>query len=127
MEYRIEGKTLPVVICRLNAGETMVTERGSISWMSPNMKMETIAGGGLGRALGRMFAGGPVPKPPYRPGRPGHDRLCLQLPGDIRAFEIGPGRELVVQKSGCPAAAWPEPSAPLFPPGNSKQALCGRP
>lgn len=45
MEYRIEGKPLPVVICQLAAGETMITERGSMSWMSPNMKMETTTGG----------------------------------------------------------------------------------
>ena len=36
MEYRIEGKPLPVVICQLSAGETMITERGSMSWMRPN-------------------------------------------------------------------------------------------
>ena len=57
MKYRIEGETLPVVICELEAGEAMITERGSMSWMSPNMKMETGSSGGLGRAFGRMFAG----------------------------------------------------------------------
>ena len=49
MQYKIEGDTLPVVICTLAAGETMITERGSMSWMSPNMKMETTSGGGLGK------------------------------------------------------------------------------
>ena len=53
MKYRIDGDTLPVVICELEAGEAMITERGSMSWMSPNMRMETTSGGGLGRALGR--------------------------------------------------------------------------
>ena len=43
MEYKIEGQPLPVVVCQLNAGENMVTERGSMSWMSPNMKMETTS------------------------------------------------------------------------------------
>ena len=57
MEYQIQGETLPVVICRLSAGETMITERGSMSWMSPNMQMETSTNGGLGKALGRMFSG----------------------------------------------------------------------
>ena len=57
MQYRIEGESLPVVICQLEAGETMITERGSMSWMSPNMAMETTTNGGLGKALGRMFAG----------------------------------------------------------------------
>ena len=41
MRYEIQGETLPVVICYLENGEMMITERGSMSWMSPNMKMET--------------------------------------------------------------------------------------
>ena len=101
MEYRIEGKPLPVVICQLSAGETMITERGSMSWMSPNMKMETTTGGGLGKALGRMFAGEAMFQNRYTAqGGPGMIAFASSFPGDIRAFEIGPGRELVVQKSG---------------------------
>ena len=57
MKYEIKGGELPVVICYLENGETMITERGSMSWMSPNMKMETTSNGGIGKALGRMFAG----------------------------------------------------------------------
>ena len=103
MEYRIEGKPLPVVVCQLNAGETMITERGSMSWMSPNMKMETTSNGGLGKALGRMFAGEALFQNRYTAqGGPGMIAFASSFPGDIRAFEIGPGRELVVQKSGLP-------------------------
>ena len=40
MRYEIKGDTLPVVVCYLENGERMITERGSMSWMSPNMKME---------------------------------------------------------------------------------------
>ena len=57
MKYEIKGGNLPVVICALQPGETMVTESGAMSWMSPNMKMETGAKGGLGGAFGRMFSG----------------------------------------------------------------------
>ena len=57
MKYSIEGNTLPVVICSLEANEQVITESGSMSWMSPNMKMETSSNGGLGKAFGRMFAG----------------------------------------------------------------------
>ena len=39
MRYEIKGDTLPVVICHLEAGERMITERGSMAWMSPNMKL----------------------------------------------------------------------------------------
>ena len=45
MKYNIQGEPMPVVICHLEAGESMITERGSMVWMSPNMKMETGAGG----------------------------------------------------------------------------------
>ena len=57
MQYQIAGETLPVVTCQLAAGETMITERGSMSWMTPNMKMETTTNGGLGKAFGRLLAG----------------------------------------------------------------------
>lgn len=46
-KYEILGGNLPVVVCELSAGESMITESGSMSWMSPNIKMETISGGGM--------------------------------------------------------------------------------
>jgi hypothetical protein len=57
MKYTIEGRADAGGDLRAGSGEQMMTERGSMSWMSPNMKMETTTGGGLGKALGRMFAG----------------------------------------------------------------------
>ena len=59
MRYEIVGETLPAVICTLEEGETMITEKGAMSWMSPNMKMETSTNGGIGKAFGRMFSGEP--------------------------------------------------------------------
>lgn len=105
MEYKIEGTPLPVAICQLQPGETMITERGSMSWMSPNMEMETTSGGGFGKALGRMFAGESLFLNRYTArGGPGLIAFASSFPGDIRAFEIGPGRELIVQKRGFLAA-----------------------
>ena len=101
MEYQIQGDTLPVVICQLSAGESMITERGSMSWMSPNMRMETSTNGGLGKALGRMFSGDSIFQNRYTAqGGPGMIAFASSFPGSIRAFEIGPGREMIVQKSG---------------------------
>ena len=101
MEYEIQGGTLPVVVCHLAAGEAMITERGSMSWMSPNMQMETSTNGGLGKALGRMFSGDSIFQNRYTArGGPGMIAFASSFPGSIRAFDIGPGRELVVQKSG---------------------------
>ena len=55
MRYEIKGDTLPVVVCYLENGERMITERGSMSWMSPNMKMETTSNGGIGKAFGSAY------------------------------------------------------------------------
>ncbi|MBO5372407.1 MAG: TIGR00266 family protein [Lachnospiraceae bacterium] len=99
MKYNIEGDSLPVVTCNLEAGERMITESGAMSWMSPNMKMETV-GGGVGKMLGRMFSGESLFLNHYTAmGGPGMIAFASSFPGSIRAFEIMPGRELVCQKS----------------------------
>ena len=101
MKYTIEGAPMPVAICELENGEQMMTERGSMSWMSPNMKMETTTGGGLGKALGRMFTGEAMFQNRYTAvGGPGMIAFASSFPGEILAFEISPSREVVVQKSG---------------------------
>ena len=100
MRYEIKGDTLPVVICHLEAGERMITERGSMAWMSPNMKMETSTNGGFGKAFGRMFSGEAMFQNIYTAqGGNGLIAFASSFPGSIKAFEIGPGREMVFQKS----------------------------
>ena len=99
MQYSIEGEPLPVVICNLDAGEKMITESGAMSWMSPNMKMETV-GGGVGKMFGRMLSGESLFLNNYTAmGGPGMIAFASSFPGSIRAFEIAPGREMVCQKS----------------------------
>ena len=105
MRYETKGETLPVVVCYLEGGEQMITERGSMSWMSPNMKMETTTGGGIGKAIGRMFAGEALFQNRYTAqGGNGLIAFASSFPGQIKAYEIGPGREIIVQKSGFLAA-----------------------
>ena len=101
MRYNIQGGNLPVVICELENGEQMITERGSMSWMSPNMSMETSGGGSIGKAFGRMFSGEAIFQNIYTAqGGPGMIALASSFPGSIRPMEITPGNDLVVQKSG---------------------------
>lgn len=99
MRYEIKGETLPVVICQLEDNESMITEGGGMAWMSPNMSMETSSNGGVGKALGRMFAGEAIFQNIYtaRNGR-GMIAFASSFPGSLRAFEIGPGKELICQK-----------------------------
>lgn len=100
MRYEIIGNSLPIVTCHLEAGEAMITERGSMCWMTPNMLMETGSNGGVGKALGRLFAGEALFQNRYTAqGGPGSISFASSFPGSIRAVEIAPGRELIVQKS----------------------------
>ena len=99
MKYSIEGAPLPVVICDLEAGESMITEKGAMSWMTPNMKMET-SGGGMGKMIGRMFSGENMFQNRYTAeGGPGQIAYASSFPGSILAFENGNGNEIIAQKS----------------------------
>lgn len=100
MRYEIQGGNLPVVICHLDNGETMITERGSMAWMSANMKMETTTNGGLGKAFGRMFSGESMFQNNYTAmGGPGMIAFASSFPGTILPFHIEPGQEMIFQKS----------------------------
>ena len=100
MNYNIVGEPLPVVICNLQPNESVITERGSMSWMSPNMKMET-KGTSLGKAFGRMFSGESIFQNIYTAqGGPGQIAFASSFPGSIKAFQITPDNPLIVQKSG---------------------------
>ncbi len=100
MKYQIVGDTLPAVICQLEPGEKMITEGGGMSWMSPNMLMETTSNGGIGSMIGRMFSGEKAFQNVYTAqGGEGMIAFASCFPGSIRAFEIAPGQEMILQKS----------------------------
>jgi len=98
MKYEIKGDPMGVVICQLENGEQMITESGSMVWMSPNMEMQT-SGGGIGRALGRMFAGENLFQNVYTAHGSGMIAFGTSFPGSIRMVEITPDRPVVCQKS----------------------------
>lgn len=100
MQYKIEGAPMPVVICKLNAGETMLTEKGAMAWMSPNMQMETSSNGGVGKMVERAFSGEDLFQNRFTAmGGNGLIAFASSLPGEIRAFDIHPGYEIIAQKS----------------------------
>ncbi len=100
MKYQIQGETLPVVICQLEGGEQMITESGAMAWMSPNMRMETTSNGGIGKALGRAFAGENLFQNKYTAqGGAGMIAFASSFPGSIKAFQIAPGQDMIFQKS----------------------------
>lgn len=100
LKYEIKGDSLPVVICYPEAGQTLCTERGAMSWMSPNMKMETNAGG-FGKAMGRLFSGESIFLNEYTPqGGSGLIAFASSFPGSILPYQVTPGNGIIVQKNG---------------------------
>ncbi len=100
IRYEIEGGHLPVVICYPEAGQTLLTQSGSMSWMSPNMHMETHTGG-LKKAFGRIFAGESIFFNEYTPlGGSGMIAFASAFPGSIIPFQVTENESIIVQKRG---------------------------
>ena len=104
MKYEIKGGNFPVVICNLERGEQMITEKGSMVWMSPNLQMET-KGGGLGKMFSKAFSGESMFQNIYTAqGGAGMIAFGSSFPGQIRAITIAPGKEMILQKNSFLAA-----------------------
>ena len=101
MEYKIIGEPMPVVECQLSAGEAMKTEAGSMTWMSPNMKMATnTGGGGLGKLFGKMLSGESLFQNTFTAENgPGYVAFGSSFTGSIRAFDLSGGKSIICQKS----------------------------
>ena len=97
MKYEIKGGEFPVVVCSLADGEAMITERGSMVWMSPNMRMET-RGGGLGKMFSRAFSGDSMFQNIYTAEGDGVIAFGSSFPGRILPLEVGADREMILQK-----------------------------
>ena len=104
MQYEIKGEPTPVVICHVGNGETMITESGSMVWMSPNMEMQTTAGG-FGKVFGRMFTGENLFQNRYTArGGSGMVAFASSFPGKIVAVQVSPERPVIAQKCAFLAA-----------------------
>lgn len=100
MQYEIKGSPFPAAICYLEAGEQLITEGGGMSWMSPNIKMETTTNGGLGKAIGRAFSNEKMFQNRYTSvGSNGMISLTSSFLGEIKTIEINQGDEIICQKS----------------------------
>ena len=99
MQYEIRGGNFPVVICQLQSGERMITEKGSMTWMTPNMQMET-KGGGVGKMFSKAFSGESMFQNIYTAqGGPGMITFGSSFPGKIVPITLERGQEWILQKS----------------------------
>ena len=98
MKYEIKGGNFPVVTCTLSSGEQMITEKGSMVWMSANIEMET-QGGGLGKMFSKAFSGESMFQNIYTARGEGMITFGSSFPGQIIPLQVSPGREMILQKS----------------------------
>ncbi len=103
MRYEIKGGAFPVVVCELADGEQMITEKGSMVWMSPNMQMDT-RGGGLGKMFSKAFSGESMFQNIYTARGAGMIAFGSSFPGQIKAVTIAPGQDMILQKTAFLAA-----------------------
>ncbi len=100
MEYEILGGSFPVVQCTLKAGESMITQSGSMAWMDPSITMETSTNGGLKKVVGRLFSNEHLFQNIYTAQQDGAKiAFGTCVPGSIIAVEVKPGKSLICQKS----------------------------
>lgn len=99
MRYEIKGEPMPVALVYLDGGESVMCQKGAMSWMTPNMKMATGTGG-IGKAFSKMFSGESMFQNTYTSeGGPGMIAFASSVPGSIIPFDIGQG-DMIVQKGG---------------------------
>ena len=103
MKYEIKGGTFPIVVCQLEDGEQMITEKGAMIWMTPNMQMETV-GGGVGKMLSKALSGESMFQNIYTAKGDGMITFGSSFPGRVLPVEIKPGKEFIVQKTAFLAA-----------------------
>ena len=99
METRIVGEELPVVICKLKAGETVLTENGGMSWMDSDITMKTTTNGGIMKGLGRALAGESIFMNTYTAEKDDVEiAFASCFPGEISEFNLKEGETIIAQK-----------------------------
>lgn len=100
MKYAILGDTMPAVEILFDApGETMFTQSGGMAWMSEGIVMDSNMRGGLGKSLGRMFAGESMFMATYRAQQPGAKiAFASTVAGEVLPINVGETGGLICQK-----------------------------
>ena len=100
MRYRIFGEKLPAVTLEMEAGESIYTQAGGMSWMTDNFTMETNVKGGMMKGLGRMLTGESLFMATYTANAPKAEiTLAASFPGAILPLELDATKTWIAQKT----------------------------
>lgn len=97
MRYEFKGGSFPVVVCQLENGEKMISDKGAMVWMTPNMEMET-KGGGVGKMFSKAFSGESMFQNIYTARGEGMIAYGSSFPGKIVAINVTPSAGFILQK-----------------------------
>jgi len=99
LDFTIFGGNFPAVTIKLEAGESIYTQSGGLSWMDNGIIMETNMKGGFLKGLGRMFAGESLFMATFTATAPGQElTIASSFPGNILPLDLT-GRTIIAQKA----------------------------
>ncbi len=99
MKYQILGSTMPAVEVKMEAGESVYTQSGGMSWMTEGIAMDTNLKGGFMKGIGRMFAGESLFMATYTAQK--SDAIiafAATVPGEIMPIDLGQRGGIIFQK-----------------------------
>jgi uncharacterized protein (TIGR00266 family) len=107
--HRVLGTTMPVLEVQLQPGQSVISQGGEMSWMTPSVTMSTqtsgAGGSGLAGVFKRAVAGGTIFMSQFTAqGGVGVVAFAAKMPGHIRAINVNAGREFMVSRHGFLAA-----------------------
>lgn len=99
MDSKVVGDMLPAVVCKLQKGESVITENGGMSWMDDGIKMTTTTNGGIMKGIGRAFAGESIFMNMYTAEKDDVEiGFSSCFPGQILEFDLKEGESIIAQK-----------------------------
>lgn len=99
MNYEILGTTMQALKLQLAANERIYTESGAMTWMTPNITMDTNFKGGLLKSLGRAISGESLTLTFFEPkGGSGVVGFTPTAPGKIIPLTISRHKPIILQK-----------------------------
>ena len=101
MDYKILGKTVPVVEMELSKGETVYTQSGGMAYQSEGISMKTNTRGGVMKGFGRMFAGESMFMANYTAERDGAMvAFASTVPGNVVPIDLSKAPEGIILQKG---------------------------
>lgn len=106
MQAQVKGTTMPILEMTLDAGESIISTHGELSWMSANVTLSQSMSGGTGQkgllgGLKRALGGGGLFVTRYEAqGGTGMVTFAAKLPGQIFPVSVSGGQGYLVHRHG---------------------------